>query len=112
MKVRKDWEEHGIWVNKECFYEVWERIWGWLHLDSIKDQMMKHRLVSDHEDLFWISNSSMSPREKADNLLSKIIPKCGEFGYYLLYVCIRDCPDKPLGHGDAIKALQDCGMCY
>lgn len=71
--------------------------------------MMKHGLVSDHDDMFWISNSSMSPREKADNLLNKIIPKCGKFGYYLLYMCIRDCPGNTLGHGDARRALEDCG---
>ena len=75
-KVRRDWEEHRIWVDKNCFYEVWDHIWEWLHLDAIKDQMMKHGLVSDHDDMFWISNSSMSPREKADNLLATTCSTC------------------------------------
>jgi len=108
--VRKDWEERGTWVNKECFYSVWERIWEWLRLDSIKDQMMKHRMVCDHDDLFWVGDSHTSPRDRADNLLRKIVPRCGEFGYYLLYMCIRDSTGNPLGHEDAVRELTTYGM--
>lgn len=108
--MRKDWEERGTWVNKECFYSAWERIWEWLQLDSIKDQMMKHRMVCDHDDLFWVGDSHTSPRERADNLLRKIVPRCGEFGYYLLYMCIRDSTGNPLGHGDAVRELTTYGM--
>ena len=109
--MRKDWEEHRTWVNKECFYNVWERIWEWLQLDSIKDQMMKHGMVCDRDDLFWVGDSRTSPRERANNLLSKIVPKCGQFGHYLLYMSIRDSTGNPLGHGDAVRELAAYGMC-
>ena len=107
--MRKDWEEHGIWVNQECFYGVWDRIWGWLHLDSIKDQMMKHGMVCDSDDIFLISDPQKRPRVRADNLLSEIVPKCGKFGYYLLYMCIRDAMGNRVGNADAVKELTTYG---
>ena len=108
-KVKRDWEEHQTWVNQECFDEVWDRIWHWLHLDSIKDQMMKHQIVCDTDDLSWISDSQKSPRERADNLLTKIVPKFGKFGYYLLYMCIRDATGH-LGNYSATRELTVYGM--
>ena len=71
---------------------------------------MKHGMVCDHDDLFWVGDSHTSPRERANNLLSKIVPKCGQFGHYLLYMCIRDSAGNPLGHGDAVRELTAYGM--
>ena len=108
-KVKRDWEEHQIWVNQECFNEVWDRIRHWLHLDSIKDQMMKHQIVCGTDDLSWISDSQKSPQGRADNLLTKIVPKCGKFGYYLLYMCIRDATGQ-FANESAARELATYGM--
>ena len=67
--------------------------------------LMKHELVKDEEDFFLINNPHKSPREKADNLLQKIVANSGDVGYYLLYVCIRDDTGNPLGHADAVREL-------
>lgn len=105
-KIRQDWAKNGkIWVDRDCFFSCWDKIWRWLDLGSLLGMLMKHDLVKDEEDFFLINNPHKSPREKADNLLQKIVANSGDVGYYLLYVCIRDDTGNPLGHADAVREL-------
>ena len=98
-----------MWISKECFYGCWDKIWEWIDIAFLKDHLMKHRVTTSQDDLFWIGSPTKSPKERADNLLYKITPKLGQYGYYLLYMCIRDNRGNELGHGAAAMELVDYG---
>ena len=106
--MKKDWEENGVWIDRDCFFGCWDKIWEWIDVGALRGQMMKHGLLRNQDDLFWIDGAK-SPRERADNLLHRITPRLGQYGYYLLYMCIRDDEENPHGHGDAVKELVRCG---
>jgi len=71
---------------------------------------MRYRLVEDPHDFYAVSSPHLSPKQRADNLLSDIVPKAGDYGHYLLYIAIRDSiPSNPLGHIQAIQELKAHG---
>ena len=55
-------------------------------------------------DLQPINNNYYSSREKADYLL-RLADRSGPNGYHLLYMCIRDDDENPLGHASVIECL-------
>ncbi len=112
-RVRQDWEQNGrTYINKKCFDDCWHRIWEWLHLPTLKDYLKKHRVLTTPDDLDLITNSLRGPKERADSIVQRIVPKAGRFGYYLLYMCIRDdITGNLLGHKDAVKELEAYGEC-
>ena len=51
------------------------------------------------------------PYRRQNNLLG-LAKRCGEHGYFLLYMCIRDSrAENRHGHGSAVAALETHGEC-
>ena len=103
--MKEDWQRNQVWINRDCFLQCWDKIWRWVDVDSLTGQLMKHGFQNGKEDYYWIDPKRWTPRQQADNLLNTLAPRVGQYGYYLLYMCIRDCDGNPLGHGDAVKKL-------
>ena len=110
--VREDWERNGgvYYFNQHTFQQCWAKIWKLIKIQPVKDILMKYHLIEDPDDFYVISSPYLSPKQHADNLISQIIPKAGDFGYYLLYMAIRDSSSSnPLGHTQAIEELKNHG---
>lgn len=110
--MREDWERNeGVYYfNQHTFQQCWAKIWKLIKIQPVKDILMKYHLIEDPDDFYVISSPYLSPKQHADNLLSQIIPKAGDYGYYLLYMAIRDSrPSNPLGHTQAIEELKKHG---
>ena len=61
-------------------------------------------------DLSRDSGEHLAARERADHLLKEVAPRAGCYGYYLLYVAIRDSmSSNPIGHSQAIQELKKHG---
>ena len=98
------------YFNQHTFQQCWAKIWKLIKIQPVKDILMKYHLIEDPDDFHVISSPYLSPKQHADNLLSQIIPKAGDYGHYLLYMAIRDSrPSNPLGHTQAIEELKKHG---
>ena len=91
-------------MNK-CWYEIWK----WINVSSIGPLLLKYGVATDVTDLQYINNSYYTPRQKADYLL-QLAAQGGPNGYHILYMCIRDDDENPLGHGSAVDCLIETGM--
>ena len=75
---------------------------------------IKHSSVCNKcsESLFlsapFVCSNYFSPRQKADSLLS-LVHQGGQYGYHMLYLCILEDDENPLGHADAAQMLMDYG---
>jgi len=111
--VRGDWENNGgiYFFDQYTFQQCWSKIWKLIKIQPVKDILMRYRLVEDPDDFYAVSSPHLSPKQRADNLLSDIVPKAGDYGHYLLYIAIRDSiPSNPLGHIQAIEELKAHAM--
>lgn len=110
--MRGDWENNGgiYFFDQYTFQQCWSKIWKLIKIQPVKDILMRYRLVEDPDDFYAVSSPHLSPKQRADNLLSDIVPKAGDYGHYLLYIAIRDSiPSNPLGHIQAIEELKAHG---
>ena len=110
--VREDWEQSGrnYYFDQYVFDQCWSKIWMWLKIQPVKDILMKYHLIEDQSDVHVLTNPFLDPKQQADNLLFRIVPKAGIYGHYLLYIAIRDSiPSNPLGHSQAIDELKQYG---
>lgn len=98
------------YFDKYVFDKCWRNIWKKIKIDAVKDILMQYHLIEDISDLHAITSPFLDPKQQADNLLYKIVPKAGEYGYYLLYMAIRDSRrSNPLGHTEAVEELERLG---
>ena len=116
--MRADWERQGriFYYDKYCFDQCWARIWMWIKVQPVTDVLMRYNLI-DITNIHRVSGEHLGAKEMADNLLLEIIPKAGCYGYYLLYIALRDSiSSNPIGHSQAIQELKKYGehthMCY
>ena len=110
--MREDWENSGgiYFFDQYAFQKCWAKIWKLIKIQPVKDVLMMYHLVEDPDDFYAVSSPYLSPKQRADNLLSDIIPKAGDYGHYLLYIAIRDSiPSNPLGHTQAVEELKSHG---
>lgn len=113
--MRGDWENNGgiYFFDQYTFQQCWSKIWKLIKIQPVKDILMRYRLVEDPDDFYAVSSPHLSPKQRADNLLSDIVPKAGDYGHYLLYIAIRESiPSNPLGHIQAIEELKAHGKKY
>ena len=110
QEVTADFERHGVFVGKHAFDQCFDAIWQWIDVGSLTGQLMKHQLVTNPDTAYYIRSLSIAPRERVLNLLLKIAPQAGSYGFHLLYMCIRDAREN-LGHQDAAEQLKQYGNC-
>ena len=109
QKVRQDWLNHGkVWVDKECFDQCFAIIQPWLDPIALLGHLFRHGVAGSQDDMHVLTNPVDLPSTKALKLLH-LAGSAGAYGYYLLYMCIRDTADEQMGHGDAAKELSDYG---
>ena len=109
--VRADWERQGrlYYYDKYCFDQCWAKIWKWIKVQPVTDVLMRYNLINI-TNIHRVSGEHLGAKEMADNLLLEIIPKAGCYGYYLLYIAIRDSiSSNPIGHSQAIQELKKYG---
>lgn len=109
--VRTDWERQGriFYYDKYCFDQCWARIWKWIKVQPVTDVLMRYNLI-DITNIHRVSGEHLGAKEMADNLLLEVIPKAGCYGYYLLYIAIRDSmSSNPIGHSQAVQELKKYG---
>ena len=70
---------------------------------------MKYGVVQDPIQLETLQNPYFTTRQKADQLLT-LVTRSGPCGCHVLYMCIRDDDENPLGHASAIEMLADKGI--
>ena len=92
--------------------KCWHEIWRWISVSSIGPYLLKYGVAGDITDLSsYINNSYLTSRQKADHLL-KLASQCGPNGYHVLYMCIREDDENPLGHASVIDVLVRTGRVY
>ena len=107
--MRQDWLAHGrVWVNKECFEQCLPTVRPWIDINSLTGHLVQHGIVNDQDDHHQLHNYVDPPGVKVVKLLG-LAEKAGPYGYYLLYMCIRDTQDDQMGHGDAARELHRYG---
>ena len=109
--MRADWERQGrvYYYDKYCFDQCWAKIWKWIKVQPVTDVLMRYNLINI-TNIHRVSGEHLGAKEMADNLLLEIIPKAGCYGYYLLYIAIRDSiSSNPIGHSQAIQELKKYG---
>ena len=78
-------------------------------MSSIGPYLLKYGVAGDITELSsYINNSYFSSRQKADHLLT-LASQCGPNGYHVLYMCIREDDENPLGHASVIDVLVRTG---
>ena len=107
-EVLGDFERHGVFVGDHAFFQCIGEIWQWIDIGSLTGQLMKHQLVNNPNAAHFIRSPSIPPRDRVYNLLTEIAPQAGNYGFHLLYMCIRDARDN-LGHQDAAELLKKQG---
>ena len=110
--MRERWEKNGnVYVDKEAFDECWADIQSWVSIPSLVGYGMRYGLVKGPEDNDNIVNPYFPLSQRKANLLS-LASKCGEYGYFILYMCICDSiSENQHGHGDVVLKLEECGKC-
>ena len=49
-------------------------------------------------------------RKEDDKIaLFEMLERQGELGFHIMYICIKNDGENPLGHGSAVKRLEECG---
>ena len=110
QEVTEDFGRHEVFVGQRAFYQCFDTMWQWIDIGSLTGQLMKHGLVSNPDTFDCITSHYKPPREKAFSLLTVVAPQAGNYGFHLLYMCIRDARDN-LGHQDAADLLKQYGNC-
>ena len=110
-EVRQDYDQQPgqhFYIDSEVMMCCWAEIWRWLNISSLSSHLLKYGVVSDPNELYMLSNPYQTPRQRADHLLT-LVYKGGPYGCHLLYMCIRDDDENPLGHASAVEKLITVG---
>ena len=113
-EVRRDYDQQPgqhFYVDNEVVLSCWSEIWRWLNVSSLSSHLLKYGIVSDPSELYLLTSPYQTPRQRADHLLT-LVYKGGAYGCHLLYMCIRDDDENPLGHGSAVEKLIAVGECW
>ena len=105
--VRQDYDQQTgqkFYIDNEVVLTCWSEIWRWLNVTSLSSHLLKYGVVSDPSELYSLNNPYHTPRQRADHLL-ELVYKGGLYGCHLLYMCIRDDDENPLGHASAVERL-------
>ena len=109
QKVKEDWLSHGkVWVDKECFEQCFATIQPWLDPIALLGHLFRHGVANSQDDMHVLTNPADLPSTKSLKLLN-LASSAGTYGYYLLYMCVRDTADEHMGHGDAARELSAYG---
>ena len=104
--VRKDvqlQDGEKFFISKEVVHKCWHKIWRWISVSTVGPHLLKYGVVKDSMDLN-LHNPYFTPQQKAEQLLH-LATQSGECGYHILYMCIRDDDENPLGHASAVEEL-------
>ena len=112
--VTKDLEsvnggETRPFIDHRAVNRCWHEIWRWINVPSVGALLLKYGIVGDIMELQYLQHPLHSPRQKADHLLT-LAAQGGPYGYHVLYMCIRDDDENPMGHASAVDALVEAGM--
>ena len=106
-EVRRDYDQQPgqhFYIDNEVVMNCWSEIWRWLNVSSLSSHLLKYGIVSDPSELYLLTSPYQTPRQRADHLLT-LVYKGGMYGCHLLYMCIRDDDENPLGHASAVEKL-------
>ncbi len=107
-KVKEFWTNNLLryYVDQEVFDQCYGRIKHWLDVNTLVGYMMKHGLISSPAEMEKITSPYFLPEQRQNSLLS-LANSRGEYGFFLLYMCIKESVDEnPHGHGDAVRVLE------
>ena len=97
-------------INKDVFQMCFSTISPWLDLNILCPRLLRYGIIMTHDDIELLTSPYHKPLQERKELLMKIVELFGQYGFSLLYICLKESMIESRGHEDAVTELEKHGI--
>ena len=97
-------------INKAAFQMCFTTITPWLDLKILCPLLLQYGIIMMYDDFELLTSPYHKPLQERKELLMRIVEQSGQYGFPLLYICLKESMMESRGHEDAVTELEEHGV--